>query len=296
MELLDRKRAGIGTLRQAGSCRSRTRRRFYQGALATCFVVLLPFGALAQHFDVLLFDDGSGNLRAGAADVDLLVPEPNTVVLEGELLGDTTATTPTFTGEDPGFFSFSDGQAGLLPAPFDNLPGNAAVTLEFLTEPTLGRSLSYWDDGLGAWGAVPAAESISFSVGATSFGAVDGTSEVLGIALGTTSSTGLLDDHPDYDAGAATAGAYLLYGRASVAGLSGPSNPFWLVMGTLDECEELANCTPTQEAFNLDIEEQIEAAILYTETVLVPEPGTLILSAAGLLGLGFVRRPSRRRS
>ncbi len=252
---------------------------------------LAPAAGQEAHFDILLFDDGSGNVRAGAVDVDFLTPEPGTRVVEGEAFGDTTAPTPTFTGEDPGFFSFSDGQASLLPPPFDNLPGNAAITLDFLTEPTLGRSLSYWDDFAGNWVPVPNSETISFSFGATNFGAVDGTSEVLGVSLGDTSGTGFLDDHPDYDLGAATPGAYLLYGRADVAGLSGPSNPFWLVLGTLDECEETDSCNAAQEFFNEDIEEQIEAAIDFTNVALAPEPGTLALLAGGLVGLAaFARR------
>lgn len=292
----DRNRAGTALRAEVGSGAWRGSLR---GLVATLFVALLPSGAFAQHFDVLLYDNGVGDLRAGGVDVDTSTPEVDVLVIEGEMFGDTGAVTPTYTGEDPGFFSFSDGAAGLLAFPDDNLPGSAAVTLDFLTEPTLGRTLSYWDDGLGLWTAVPAAESITFEVGATNFGAVDGTSEVLGIALGSTSGTGFLDDHPDYVGGALTAGAYLLFGQASVAGLSGPSNPFWMVMGTLDECEETASCNATQEAFNEAVEEQIEAAILYTENNLaffVPEPGTFALSAMGLVGLGFLRRPARRRS
>ena len=49
--------------------------------------------------------------------------------------------------------------------------------------------------------------------------------------VGTASGTGFLDDHPDYDLGAATPGVYLAYLEASAAGLNGPSNPIWLLLG-----------------------------------------------------------------
>ncbi len=279
-------RTGLGNFMKIG---------WRRGGLAAIVAVLaIAPAATAQHFDVLLYDDGTGHVRAGGVDVDFLAPQPGLRVLEGEALGDSTAGTPTFAGEDPGFFSFSDAQAGLLPPPFDNVAPNAAVTLNFLTEPTLGRSLSYWDDGLGMWTAVPNSESITLTVGAVNFGSVDGTSEVRDIALGSTSAVGALDDHPDYVLGAATPGAYLLFGRAEVAGMTGPSNPFWLVMGTLDECEETDTCTPGQEAFNEGIEEQIEAAIDYTQANLVPEPGAFVLLGSGLAGLRALRRRSRR--
>ena len=271
--------------------------RVYAG-LSLCVlmsVVLLgPGVAFAQeepHFDVLLYDDGAGNLRAGAIDVDELLPELDTVAIEGELFGDSTAGTPTFQGADPGFFGVSDANAGLLGGANDNLPSGAAVTIDFLVEPTLNISLAYWDAGLGQFGATPNGETLTLTQGASFFGSLGGTTEVLGVAIGSTSvTTGFLDDHPDYDLGAATPGAYLAFGQANVAGLSGPSNPFWLVFGTLDECEETASCSAAQELFNEAIEEQIEAGIDYVNTTLVPEPGTALLMGLGLMGLGHASR------
>jgi hypothetical protein len=97
--------------------------------------------------------------------------------------------------------------------------------------------------------------------------------------------------HPTFDIGSAQ-GAFLAYGVAHVDGLTVPSNPFWLVFGTLDECVETESCDALQAAFNEDIELQIESAIEYTNANLVPEPGTAFLLALGLgaLAHGGCRR------
>ena len=286
--------SGLGRTQEKRAGRSRTLL-----ALGVLFGVLSVVGsAQAQeegHFDVLLFDDGAGNLRAGAIDVDDLIPELGNVAIEGELFGDTSLATPTFQGEDPGFFSVSDTNAGLLGGVNTNLPGNAQVAVDFLVEPTLNISLAFWDDTAGSFGATPAGEGLTLTKGASFFGTLAGTTEVLDVAIGTTSATGFLDDHPDYDLGAATPGVYLAFGEASVEGLAGPSNPFWLVFGTLDVCEETASCSAIQEAFNEGIEEQIESAIDYVNTALVPEPSTAMLMALGLMGLSHSARRARQR-
>lgn len=248
-------------------------------------------GAAEAHFDVLLYDDGAGNLKAGAIDVDALAPELDNVVIEGELFGDTVlGAPPTFQGADPGFFSVSDANVGVLGGSNANLPGGASVTVDFLVEPTLNISLAYWDGS--AFGATPGSESLTITKGATVYGALGGSSSVLGVEIGDTSASGFLDDHPDFDLGAATPGVYLAYGRANVSGFADPSNPFWIVFGTLDLCAETATCSVLQEQFNLEIEEQIEAAIGYVNASLVPipEPSAALLMALGLAGLNRAAR------
>ena len=251
-----------------------------------------------EHFDVLLYEDASGELAAGAVDVDTGTAEPGTVVIEGELFGDTTGT-PSFVGEEPGFFSYSDNAVGGgppgFPAGADNLLGDVEVSLDFLLEPTLGRSLSFWNDGLGTWEAPGSGDSIMMSTLLDPGGSIDGTSEILDMVLATTAASGFLDDHPDYElaTGSAT-GVYLVYGQANVTGYGAASNPFWIVFGTLDVCEETDTCNAFQEAFNEGIELQIENAIAYTQSVLVPEPTTGLLTALGLAGLTGARRRARR--
>ena len=259
-------------------------------AAAVLAVFAVAPGAQALDFDVLLYDDGSGNVRAGGIDTDTLTPELGHAVLEGGLLGDTTLPNPSFQADEPGIFSVSDDNAGLLGGSNDNLPGGAAVTLDFLVEPTLNISLAYWDGA--QFGATPLGETLSVAVGANLYGGLGGSNQLLGVDLGSTASDGGLHVHPDWDLGVATPGVYLAYGHANVAGLNGPSNPFWLVFGTLDACAASADCTPLQELFNAGIEDQITAGIAYVNANLVPipEPSTALLMALGLAGLNASRR------
>ena len=276
-----------------GSVRGRRR---VLGVASACAWLSLGMAATAgaqeAHFDVLLFDDGAGNLRAGAIDVDALTPELDNVVVEGELFGDTLLGAPTFQGADPGFFSVSDANVGVLGGSNTNLPGGATVTVDFLVEPTLNISLAYWNGS--SFGSTPGGETLSITKGATAYGALGGSSSVLGVEIGTTSGAGFLDDHPDFDLGAGATGVYLAYGRANVSGFSGPSNPFWIVFGTLDLCEETLSCSALQEQFNFEIEEQIEAAIGYVNTTLVPEPSTALFLGLGLAGLSRASRRAAR--
>ena len=63
---------------------------------------------------MLLYEGAGGGLRVGGVDVDTAEASPGLNVIEGELLGDTTAGSPSFAGVGPGFFSYSD-TAGAAP-------------------------------------------------------------------------------------------------------------------------------------------------------------------------------------
>ena len=120
---------GIGEMNMGTRESGGARRSGWMGvALCLSMALGLAGPAVAQeHFDVLLYEDAGGNLASGAVDVDTAGVEPDTRVLEGELLGDTLSGTPTFAGEDPGFFSFGDGAV----PPSGTPPGWPAATRTF---------------------------------------------------------------------------------------------------------------------------------------------------------------------
>ena len=244
-----------------------------------------------EHVDVLLYSDGSGNLGAGSVDVDELEAEFDHVVFEVEAHGDVlSAGNSSFQSAAPGFYSMSDANVGNLNGN-DNLPGNAAITIDFLVEPTLNISLAYWDESLEQFSAPTGSAALTVTSGDSLFGSLAGTNEVLGAAIGTTSGTGAHDEHFDFDLSVDNDGVYLAYAQANVAGLNGPSNPFWLLFATIDECEETDSCSTPAGYFNGEYEHQMEEAVAYVESTLVPEPGTGMLFGLGLMGLA---RGSRR--
>ena len=228
-----------------------------------------------QNLGVLLYDGGAGDLRAGALAFDSLTPEVDSVVFKIALKGDSVAGS--FGAQRPDYWGLADVQVPVLGGSRDNLPPGQDVAVDFLIEPTSGLSLAYWDDSTSQFGPLPPGETLSISLLATQE-FLDGTNEVLGFDLGTTSTTtGSVYAPVNYYFGAGTTpGVYLAYAQSHVQGLSGPSNPFWIVFGTLDDCLP-GSCTPTQEAFNASIEAQLDAAVDHIYATRLPDlppPGT----------------------
>jgi hypothetical protein len=236
-------------------------------------LTLLTTAADAQHFDALVARQGNqvvlGGLEEGGAVVI------GTRVFEAEL-------DESFASTDPGFNAVAQGS---LPAGTSALPANAAVTLAIVPE-TIGgatRNLFYWN-GVGdvEFGAAPAGSSLLVQrLGPFTQIAADGSNSTLAnFPLMTTSDTGTIHFHPNYQldrtGSAVVAGFYLLPFEVSVPGLSA-SDTGYIVFnaGGLDEGLH-------------------EDAIAWVETNVVPEPASVgILAAAGLTLLGRRNRKGR---
>lgn len=263
----------------------------------TVSLVLVLAGALwttaaAQaHLDVLPFVDSGGDLAIGGFDFNASAnPFVETQIFEGEL---TDRFSPgQFRGDDPGFVGVSDTLAGLLPAGSDNLPAEALVTLNIVLDPLLGnRSMSFWN-GVGAVSLGPVPDGEVLEISKFSFVSVlDGSNAISGFPVGETSTVGSLHDHLDFvlsgdDSGApddVTEGVYVIRGSMSVddASFPDPSSPLYIVLGTF---------TDLNREF---MEEAVGASAAYIKTTVIPEPGTALLLAVGLFGLGISSRHPR---
>jgi len=239
---------------------------------------LVASAAGAQHLDVNVYQE-NGKPKIGGFSFDTLSFEDR-VVFEGELMD--PDLDGQFRGDEPGWTAVSDGSvASTLPPGADNLPPNAVATLDIIQG--LGnRSLSYWDgNGSVSFGATPDQEVLEVLDFLGSVSVLDGTAGATGINLGTTSASGVLHEHIDFGIlgdgtgtpDAATEGIYLVEAQVRVAGLADPSDPLFIIFGTI---------TPQNDAF---IEAAIETAEGWVEANLVPEPGSLMLLMAGLAGL-----------
>ena len=234
---------------------------------------------------VLLYTDTAGNLLTGSLAWEIVFgggPNPSDGVQLGavafEARLEPSLTPGAYIGERPDYWSIPPaGVAAVLGPGLDTLPGDADVTLDFLVEPSLGLSLAYWDDAAGQFVTTPNGETMRIGGDGQTIeddgirGPLGPTNELLGIDIGPTYPSGhLYQDHEYYlDPGTApdvTPGVYLVHVRANVVGVSAPSNPYWIALGTFDDCG--SSCTPVQDAFNADIEQQLDAALHYVNTVL----------------------------
>lgn len=147
-----------------------------------------------------------------------------------------------------------------------SLPDNTQVSF------TLTQSLMYWD-GTGAVSFSQAANAMSLGFGPASASTSLDNNPVAGFSINYDADvSGGFDEHMDYTIdGSAPSGIYLLANTFSLSGAMDSDVIFTVFNAGLDE-------------------EFHDAAIGYTESVLVPAPGS-----AGLLALAGFSAMSRRR-
>lgn len=256
--------------------------RMLRGA---CLIVgLLAGTGHAQHFDLVIFQHSSG-LTAGGYDFEQNVLEAANVTFESELEVDAAAPGVAFSS-DPGWNAL--GNLSSLPSGSSLLPASAEVTVRAIPIPGMGSNLVYWN-GLGdiSFGAVPSGEVLRYFLGPVrqfvANGANAATSTLL---LGETSAAGALHVHAnfalygnslldDLSADAPTPGVYLMSMEAAVEGISGATNPVYVVFGHGVE------------------ETEIDAAIDWVNAAIVPEPSVGLAGLIGLSGILSLRRRGR---
>jgi len=268
-----------------------SRLRFHWWLAVAALLAFTPT-ASAQHNDGLVYQVG-GKVTMGQIDVDCFsgvgAPgcNPNAIensVYEGELLEVGTSPGLTGTAAEPGFFAVPDGGEAALPGGADNLPGNAAHTIDLIlapNSPVSGASVLFWDGtgGSASWSALPNTEYFVVAGINASSGTLDGTNEILGLELASTAANGSFDTHPDFElfgnSGTAdpSVGFYALFGRTNIAGLT--SSDAWAAV------------------FDFGVEnETLHEAAADSVAGFLPEPSTGLLMGIGLLGLTRAGRRS----
>ncbi|MGV6814011.1 MAG: hypothetical protein ACWA5W_03260 [Phycisphaerales bacterium] len=221
--------------------------------------------AAAQHADMLLIRDDSGNLLTGLYDFDSnSIVSTNTRVFEGEF--DQFGTT-----DEPGFNALS---ATNIPAGYQALPSSSEVSFNanaFAIDDQVSN-LYYWD-GNGDVDFVQSTNILTISKApSTIFNAVldGGSSDVAGFGIDTTSSDGFLHKHLD----------------AGLTDISESAHGFYLWSYNLTIDGSTSDSVFFVHDFGVENEVLHEAAIDWVGANLVPSPGSLsMLAIGGLVGM-----------
>lgn len=251
-------------------------RSFLLSVLTTCIIALAT--SASAHNDIFLTNLGT-KTGIGAADVDDGAFDLTTRVFEGVLVFNGAA--PDYYRDEPGFFALgSAAPPSLFPSGASAFAGNAPVILSFNTFAVSGNtgSLFYWDGS-----------------GGVNFQPVTGLSMSLDPSGTTTSGTGSLDFHADFELddpmGVPADGVYLASITAKVGDLD-PSDSIYMVW--------LANSTITSDLIAEETLELIEEGLAYPyfeeavdwvgSNVAVPEPGSVSLLFVAVAGAAAVVR------
>jgi hypothetical protein len=244
--------------------------------------------ATAQHFDIFLARPTTGTQTVvGGADVDAQLFDDVTRVFESEM----SALAGEFLALEPGVNhpnlniappAYPASAAGLVSGDVLRLK-----ELDFVVNGNLD-DLFYWN-GVGPVSFAPAAADFRIE-------AADPLTDTAGVG-------GAIDDHPflfvDSDA---LPGIYLASVYGVVDGFD-PSEPVYLVMGTI-ELITPAFLGISQAEFDMltddDIDEALEAvikpAVEFVESnIVIPEPGALLLAAMACTCLPLIARRNRGR-
>lgn len=245
--------------------------------------------ASAQHSDILLRSDGTRVLIGAASEIG--EPEESfdleTNVFEGVFIpnGSMIPNTPDLVRDEPGFFSSPAATVGL------DLPANADVSVAFQPFALPGGvdSVFFWDGQSAEPEFEPlttAQPSVTFSLGASPFGATAGDSSI--------------DEHPDFGlSGPAEDGAYLISLTATVGDLnaSAPFYMVWFVDQLITNEDDAESLEEAFEAFEEGGPEPMlgtksvaffEEAVEFAEGI--PEPSTVLLLAATMMAGAVMRR------
>ena len=239
------------------------------------------------HFDIYLGRPAAGTqTQLGGIDVDTGVITPGLQVFETEMGED--PFSGTFFSLEPGFNN--PGSAGTQAPGAVSFQAGDTVTVSEISVDVNGTvaDLFFWD-----------------GTGSVSFAPAVGVDFTIGNPVDTAGPAGAFEDHPflgldDLDSNTATfptPGIYLSSFTASVTGFD-PTDPIYLVSGTEGlitpsflGISQAAFDLLTDEQIDEELEEVIEAAVLFVESnVVVPEPSALVIAIAGIAAVGMRRK------